>query len=153
MFLIIYFILSTGPYIKLRYYSVWATLALEAIFIILYIVAAALSTYDCSGLCNVCTGVDQGYGYYVWVNDLVCFCWLENDDVLFTVKRDSPSRIFARGGRPISGGRGSSGSGNAASLGKTLEKAFSSATKKGLDATMMYVFPRSSRRGLCPVLC
>lgn len=38
----------------------------------------------------------------------------------------------------MSGGKGG-GSGTGARLGKTLEKGFSSATKKGLDATMMFV--------------
>jgi hypothetical protein len=56
------------------------------------------------------------------------------------VKRDAPSRIFGRSGpRPVSGGKGS-GSGNGASLGKALEKGFSTAAKKGLDATMMFVY-------------
>lgn len=147
IFLLLYFVLSSGPYKHLLpWYSFYATLALEALFILLYIVAAALSTYDCSGLCNACAvpgaQVDSGYGYFVWVSDLTCFCWFSDDDVSFSERRDAPSRTFARGGgRSASGGRGG-GSSNTANLGKTLEKGFSSATKKGLDATMMFVaFP------------
>jgi hypothetical protein len=108
---------------------------------LLWIVAAALSTYDCPSLCNACASpgadIDVGYGYFVWVNDLICECWFSDDYVNFSVKRDAPSKIFKRGaGRVVGGGRGS---GSGASLGKTLEKGFSTATKKGLDATMMFV--------------
>jgi hypothetical protein len=131
LFLIIYFIVCSGPYSKFRYYSLYATIGLEILFILLWIVAASLSTYTCSDLCGACSALDQGNGYYAYTGDLFCECWLPGDNGYTSFKRDAPSKIFARAGRPsLSGGSG---------LGKTFEKSVSSATKKGLDATMMFV--------------
>ncbi|KUJ17380.1 uncharacterized protein LY89DRAFT_684442, partial [Mollisia scopiformis] len=131
LLLTLYLVLSTGPSAKIPWYSFIAILSLEILFIIFWIVAAALAGYDCTSLCNACSAIDQGTGYYVWANDLICFCWTDYDNVSF--KRDSPEAIFRRGSRPAS-------SSDAAAAGKTLEKGVSKAAKQGLDAAMILLF-------------
>jgi hypothetical protein len=79
----------------------------------------------------------MGYGFFVWVNDLTCYCYFEHDTIpdYISVKRDAPSVLFKRaGGKPYSG---SGGSGNVGKLAKTAEKGVSKAAKEGLDAAMM----------------
>ncbi|KAE8449642.1 hypothetical protein EG329_007972 [Mollisiaceae sp. DMI_Dod_QoI] len=140
LFLIIYFILSSGPYFKLSWYSFYAVLGLELLFIIFWIVAAALAGYSCDSLCKACSvpgaEVDNHHGFYVWVNDFVCYCYFQDDSFpdSFTVKRDSPAMIFRRG-KPVSGGH--TGSSTSNQVGRTLEKGISKATKQGLDAAMI----------------
>lgn len=99
--------------------------------------AAALANYDCNSICAACSGpgaeVDIGYGFWVQVNDLFCACVFADDYI--SKRHDAPANIFRRaGGKPFSSGSSSTTGKN---LGKTLEKGISTATKQGLDATMM----------------
>lgn len=124
-----YFLLTTGPVSLTKFWSPWLQISLDALFIILWIVAAGLSSYDCDGLCSSCSAggqaVDQGYGFDVWAGSLVCYCVFPYDTILV----DSASKLFRRAvPRP---GSGSSG------IVKTAEKAASIAAKQGLDGTMM----------------
>jgi hypothetical protein len=78
LFPLAYFLLCTGPVGLTKLWSPWVQIALDAIFIIFWIVAEALSTYDCNGICSSCSAggalVDQGYGFYVYVGSLFCEC-------------------------------------------------------------------------------
>lgn len=80
----------------------------------------------------------MGYGFFVWVNDLTCYCYFDYDNTqgYISVKRDAPSVLFKRaGGKPFSGS--GSGTGNVGKLAKAAEKGVSKAAKEGLDAAMM----------------
>jgi hypothetical protein len=127
LFLILYFILASGPHIKIHFYSLYATLGLEILFIILWIVAAALSTYKCPDLCTACANIEEGDGYNVWVGSLFCECFEGSVIESSSAKRDLPSQIFRR--VPTS------------SFTKSFEKGAVTAVKKGLDAAMMFVTP------------
>lgn len=140
LILLLYLLLSTGPYAKIPWYSTLAILGVEITFIILWIVAASLAGYSCNSLCNVCSAVgaqeDIGFGFFVWVNDLTCYCYFDTDTIpdYISLKRDAPSVLFKRaGGKPYTG----SGGGGVAKLGKAAEKGVSKAAKEGLDAAMM----------------
>lgn len=103
-----------------KFWSAWVQIILDAIFVIFWIVAAALSSYDCNGLCSSCSAggaqVDIGAGFVVWVGSLTCECVFADDFW-------AGSRLFRR----------SVGS----SVVKTAEKASNIAAKQGLDGTMM----------------
>jgi hypothetical protein len=124
-----YFLLCTGPVGLTKFWSPWVQIAIDALFLIFWIVAAALSTYDCDGICSSCSSagasVDDGYGFYVAAGSLICVCVFPNDydypyasSKLF--RRVAPGTIYGR-----------------SSITKTAEQAWSIATRKGLDATMM----------------
>ncbi|TAQ90355.1 hypothetical protein B7494_g1330 [Chlorociboria aeruginascens] len=144
LLLLTYFIFSTGPYIRLRWWHFYAQIALEGLFVVLWIVAAAIADYNCDSVCSSCSAlgreVDIGFGFWVEVNSLFCICAFSDDDVSF--RRDAPSHIFRRTGSKPTGKPGSSGSRPSTSkqLSNTLEKGITTATKKGLDAAMILLF-------------
>ncbi|CZR56689.1 uncharacterized protein PAC_06578 [Phialocephala subalpina] len=138
LLLVLYWILSTGPYAKIPWYSFYAVLGCEIVFIIFWIVAAAVQNYSCDSICNVCSAAgaayDDGEGFIVWMNDIICSCVFPGDlNSQFSVRGDDPSVLFKRGGRPIT-------SDEASRLGKTASKGVTKATKQGLDAAMMLFF-------------
>jgi hypothetical protein len=124
LFPLAYFLLCTGPVGLTELWSPWVQIGLDAIFIIFWIVAEALSTYDCNSICSNCSAggalVDQGYGFYVYVGSLFCECVFDYD----VDGGGSLSKLFRRA-IPSS------------AIYKTAERAWSIAAKQGLDGTMM----------------
>jgi hypothetical protein len=101
-------------------------IALDALFAIFWIVAAALSTYDCDGVCSSCSAggalVDtQGQGFDVYFGDLYCSCVFPGD----LGSGYSSSKLFRRASRTGAG------------VNKVGKQALSIAAKKGLDAALM----------------
>ncbi|KAF8857486.1 hypothetical protein BDZ45DRAFT_674676 [Acephala macrosclerotiorum] len=141
LLLVLYWILSTGPYIKIPWYSFYAVLGFEIVFIIFWIVAASVQNYSCDTVCSVCSAAGATYdvngeGFVVWMNDIICSCVFSSytdTGTQFSVRGDAPSMLFKRGGSPIS-------SSEASRLGRTAAKGVSKATKQGLDAAMILFF-------------
>lgn len=69
---LIYFLLSTGPKPQLRLlpWFIFGQLGLDALMFVLWLAAAASSSYSCNDLCNAC---DFGYDY-VFYDTESCFC-------------------------------------------------------------------------------
>ena len=103
--------------------------------LIQFIIAASLTNYSCTYVCSLCANgpgaYDQGYGYYVQINDLSCDCYFATDTIGFlkrsevTVRSDSPGVLFDRS--------------TSRRLGATVNKGITRATKQGLDSAMMCV--------------
>lgn len=69
---LIYFLLSTGPKPQLRLlpWFIFGQLGLDVLMFVLWLAAAASSSYSCNDLCNAC---DYGYEY-VFYDSQSCFC-------------------------------------------------------------------------------
>ena len=71
-FVLIYFLLSTGPKPQLRLlpWFIFGQLGLDAFMFVLWLAAAASSSYSCNDLCNACNYI---YDYVVYDTE-ACYC-------------------------------------------------------------------------------
>jgi hypothetical protein len=118
---LIYLLASSGPKTSshLLPWSHWAQLGLDGLLFVLWLAATADSPYSCSGLCNACSGIDEGYGYYAWAGSLVCQC-AEAGDI--TARRVVKKALEDRA---------------TSAAAKAYVKAGKIAAKQGFDALMM----------------
>lgn len=113
-FALIYFILATGPSPQARLlpWFIWGQLGLDALMFILWLAAAASSSYNCSDLCNACSA----YSVLSYDTD-VCFC-VDNTGIFKRTYSPKPKGVLharspksylsgVSGSRSSSGGRGS----------------------------------------------
>ncbi|KAL2049279.1 hypothetical protein ABVK25_010457 [Lepraria finkii] len=111
---LIYFILATGPspQVRLLPWFIWGQLGLDALMFILWLAAAASSSYNCSDLCNACSA----YSVVLYDTDL-CYC-VDNTGIFKRTYSPKPKGVlharspksYSSGGigsRSSSGGRGS----------------------------------------------
>ena len=111
---LIYFILATGPspQVRLLPWFIWGQLGLDALMFILWLAAAASSSYSCSDLCNACSA----YSEVLYDTD-VCFCF-DNTSIYKRTYSPKPKGILhsrsprsqssgGSGSRSSSGGGGS----------------------------------------------
>lgn len=120
---LIYFLLSTGPKPQLRLlpWFIFGQLGLDALMFVLWLSAAASSSYSCNDLCNACN-----YGYeFVFYDTEACLC------VDFIKRSTSPKPKGILEGRTPRArlGGGSNGDSNG-SGGSTI------AAKQAFDAIM-----------------
>ena len=127
-----YFIVSTGP-LGYAWWFYWAQIALDGVFFLLWIVAAAISNYTCDGLCASCSAggalLDDGNGFYVWVGSLLCYCVFDGDNDNFKKRAPVVDDLISTVLRI----RASSGS----NAGPVAEEAVTIATKQGIDGALM----------------
>lgn len=126
-FVLIYFLLSTGPKPHLRVlpWFIFGQLGLDALMFILWLAASASSSYSCNDLCSAC---DYDYDYLYYDTE-ACIC-IE----LFKRTTSPKPKGILEGRTPRSrlGGGSRSGSGSG---GSTI------AAKQAFDAIMTCVNP------------
>ncbi|KAK3177997.1 hypothetical protein OEA41_000129 [Lepraria neglecta] len=127
---LIYFILATGPspQVRLLPWFIWGQLGLDTLMFILWLAAAASSSYSCSDLCNACSA----YSEVLYDTD-VCFCF-DNTSIFKRTYSPKPKGILhARS--PRSHSSGGSGSRNSSGGGGSII-----AARQAFDAIMTLLF-------------
>ena len=127
---LIYFLLSTGPKPQLRLlpWFIFGQLALDGLMFILWLAAAASSSYSCNDLCSAC---DYAYDY-VFYGTESCFCI----ELIKRTTSPKPKGIL-EGRTPRARLGGGSRSDSNGSGGSTI------AAKQAFDAIMTCVNPTS----------
>ena len=126
-FVLIYFLLSTGPKPQFRLlpWFIFGQLGLDALMFILWLAASASSSYSCNDLCSAC---DYGYAYLYYDTE-ACFCI----ELFKRTTSPKPKGILeGRTPRARLGGGSRSGSGSG---GSTI------AAKQAFDAIMTCATP------------
>lgn len=93
---LVYSLLATGPspQVRLLPWFIWGQLGLDAVMFILWLAAAASSSYNCSDLCNACSAYSE-----VVYNSDVCFCFDNSNIYKRTYTPKPKGALYARAPR------------------------------------------------------
>lgn len=135
-FLVLLFLIpTTGPLSKTLLWNRWVQIALDALFLLLWIVAAAVSTETCSDLCTACHYPKFDEIGFVWWEqyNLYCECYADGSVGPFNPldKRQSPANPLVRRAGT------SAAASEARTALNTATKASEISVKKGLDAALV----------------
>ncbi|KAI1627941.1 hypothetical protein EDD37DRAFT_286864 [Exophiala viscosa] len=133
---VIYLIVCSGPKSCQKIsFNLLAVVGIDVFMLIIWLAATAASIYDCSGVCSACSPIgrilDTGSGFWIQYDSLFCECYFPGID--YTKSR----RV-----REVLEGRGVSSlrTGSSKDMAELGEKAYSIATKRGLDVVMIFLF-------------